>query len=91
MERIGVSDFGVNLYTMVFETMDELVEGDLKLEAVTELENRVPGLRVIDVSFKEHDWLEATVVCSVSYAMPLSPPRTVEFNVSTLLTEETAL
>jgi len=91
MERIGVTDYGANLYNLVFENIDDLVEGDLRLDIVSEIESRVSGATVVGVEFKEHAWYDSTVVCRIAYSMPLSPPRVVEVNLSALLTEETPL
>ena len=91
LERVAIPDYGVGVYNYVFENITGLVEADIKIDLVREVQTRVPGVSIIDVSIRQ-EYLSEYVI-TVYYRTPISGVESVVFNLSRpdLLTEESSL
>jgi phage baseplate assembly protein W len=91
LERVAIPNYGVGVYNYVFENFTELIAADLKVDLVREIQTRVPGVSVIDLSIRQ-EYLSEYVI-TVYYRTPISGIESVVFNLSRpdLLTEESRL
>jgi phage baseplate assembly protein W len=91
LERVAIPDYGVGVYNYVFENFTELIEADLKIDLVREVQTRVSGVSIIDVSIRQEDLSQYIV--TVYYRTPISGIESVVFNVNRpdLLNEESSL
>ena len=90
-ERMGLPNYGANLYSLLFEPIDELVEADFKTDAILEIQDRVSGVTIHDIVIKQNSTSESTADIFVYYSLPLSPAQTLVFTITTQLTEESPL
>lgn len=90
-ERMGLPNYGANLYELLFEPIDELVESDFKTDAIIELQDRVSGVTIHDLYIRQNEFYESTAEITVYYSLPLSPAQTLTFTVTSQLTEESPL
>jgi phage baseplate assembly protein W len=91
LERVGIPSYGAGVYNYVFENFDELIEADIKIDLVREVQTRVSGASVIDVSILQE--APSEYVITVYYRTPVSGIETLVFNLNRpdLLTEESSL
>jgi len=87
-ERFGVPNYGAGIRGLLFESIDELVESDFRLDAITEVQNRVSGVTVHDIRIRQSELDESTANVHVLYSLPLSSAQTLTFTITSLLTEE---
>jgi phage baseplate assembly protein W len=87
-ERFGVPNYGAGIKGLLFESIDELVESDFRLDAITEVQNRVSGVTVHDIRIRQSELDESTANVHVLYSLPLSSAQTLTFTITSLLTEE---
>lgn len=80
LERIGIADFGVGISQLMFEPIDDLVIADFKVDALTELNDRVSGVQVVDFNVTIIE--DSTANVTVLYRLPLSPVQQVNFSVA---------
>lgn len=90
-ERMGLPNYGARAYNLLFEPIDELIASDFTTDAILEIQDRVSGVTVHDMSIRQSDEQETTAVISVYYSLPLSPAQTLSFTITNLLTEESPL
>jgi phage baseplate assembly protein W len=90
-ERFGLPNYGANLYSLLFEPIDELVESDFKIDAIMEVHDRVSGVTIHDIRIKQNEIDNSTADIYVYYSLPLSPAQSFTFTVSNTLTEESPL
>lgn len=90
-ERMGLPNYGASLYSLLFESIDDLVEADFKTDAIMELQDRVSGVSIHDISIRQNEFYESTAEITVIYSLPLSPAQTLTFTVTSQLTEESPL
>lgn len=89
-ERPMLPEYGAGVQSLLFDTLDELVEVDFKTDASSELADRVSGISLIDLRIEQTGSSEATV--TVYYRTPLSPARSTTFTLPLgILTEESEL
>lgn len=89
-ERPMLPEYGAGIQSLLFDTLDELVEVDFKTDASSELADRVSGISLIDLRIEQTGSSEATV--TVYYRTPLSPARSTTFTLPLgILTEESEL
>jgi phage baseplate assembly protein W len=91
LERTAIPDYGVGAYNYVFENFSELLEADLKIDLVREVQARVSGVSVVDVSIRQEEPSEYVV--TVYYQTPISGIEVLTFNLNRpdTLTEESSL
>lgn len=90
-ERMGVPNYGAGVQGLVFDTIDELVAADFKLDAIAEIHRRVKDVTIHDITVEESFIEETEVKVTVLYALPLSSMNSLVFFLSDTLTEESAL
>lgn len=90
-ERFGLPNYGADIYSLLFQPIDELVEADFKTDAIIALQERVRGVTIHDVRLKQHELEESTVEVYVYYSLPLGSTQTFSFTVTSQLTEESPL
>lgn len=90
-QRMGFPNYGANAYSLLFESVDELVASDFITDATIELQNRVSGIRIHDMRIQQSAENETTAEIMVKYSLPLSPTQTLTFNITSLLDEESPL
>lgn len=90
-ERMGFPTYGASLYSLLFEPIDSLVESDFKTDAIMELQNRISGVAIHDITIRQNEFHETTAEITVYYSLPLSPAQTLRFTVTNQLTEESPL
>lgn len=90
-ERMGIANYGASIYSLLFEPIDELVESDFKTDAIIELQSRLSGVSIHDISIRQNEFYESTAEITVYYSLPLSPAQTLTFTVTSQLTEESPL
>ena len=89
-ERPMIPEYGAGIQALLFDTIDELVEVDFKIDASSELSNRVSGINIIDIRVEQTSSSEVTI--TVYYRTPLSPARSTTFTLPLgILTEESEL
>lgn len=89
-ERPMLPEYGAGIQSLLFDTIDELVEVDFKTDASSELTDRVSGIKIIDLRVEQSGSSEATI--TVYYRTPLSPARSTSFTIPLgILTEESEL
>ena len=91
LERPMLPDYGAGVQSLLFDSIDELVEVDFKTDAAAEVLARVSGVTVLDVRVKQTEESEATI--TVYYRTPLSNVQSTTFSVvvPSTLTEESPL
>lgn len=91
LERVGIPSYGAGVYNYVFENFDTLIEADIKIDLVREVQTRVSGASVIDVSIRQE--APSEYVITVYYRTPVSGIEMLVFNLDRpdLLTEESSL
>lgn len=90
-ERMGLPNYGANIYGLLFEPIDSLIESDFKTDAIIEIQDRVSGVTIHDIRITQSDLSESTAEVTVYYSLPLSPAQTLTFTVTNQLTEESPL
>jgi phage baseplate assembly protein W len=88
-ERVMLPSYGAAVQQLLFDSIDELVEVDFRVDAANEVLARVSNVNIVDIQVKPEDESQANVV--VYYRTPLSGTQSVTFSVTTALTEETPL
>ena len=91
LERLGLTNYGANIYSLVFEDIDELVASDFRLDAIVEVQNRVSGVTINDIRVKQNEFNPNTAEITVYYSLPLSSTQVFSFTVSDVLNEESPL
>ena len=90
-ERMGVPNYGADIYSLLFEPIDKMVESDFKIDAIKELNSRISGVTIHDLTIHQDEIEESIAQVYVHYSLPLSPQQTLSFTISTALTEESPL
>ena len=90
-ERYGVPNYGAGIRGLLFESIDELIESDFKLDAMGEVHRRVSGVTIHDIRVRQDPIDESVAQVFVYYALPLSPVKTLTFTITESLTEESPL
>jgi phage baseplate assembly protein W len=90
IERIGVQGYGLGIQGLLFEPIDDLIEADIKTDAVLNISSQISGVDVVDITFRQDPLNASAVKVTVYYKTPLSTVQssTYEINYGTL-TEET--
>jgi len=90
IERIGVQGYGLGIQGLLFEPIDELIEADIKTDAVLNISSQISGVDVVDITFRQDPLNASALKVTVYYKTPLSTVQssTYEINYGTL-TEET--
>ena len=89
-ERPMDPEYGAGVQSLLFDTIDELVQADFDIDARDELASNITGLRVLDIRVRQSADSEAEI--TVYYSTPLSPAKRTVFTVPiSLLTEESEL
>jgi phage baseplate assembly protein W len=91
LERVAIPSYGAGVYNYIFENFDELLEADLKIDLVQEVQARVSGVSIIDVSILQA--APSEYVITVYYQTPISGIESLTFVLDRpdLLTEESSL
>lgn len=91
LERPMIPDYGAGVQALLFDSIDELVEVDFKIDAVAEILQRVSGLSILDVKIVPTGESEATI--TVYYRTPLSAVQSTSFPIVVpgTLTEESPI
>lgn len=90
LERVGLPDYGGNVNSLVFESLDTLAFEDFKVDLGLEVARSVTGVSIIDIIVNTRDVLaEITVI----YRLPLSSAQQFTFRLASPgeLNEETPL
>lgn len=91
-ERVGPDDYGAAIKSLLFAPIDDLIEADFKLDAISELNRRISGVDIMDMSVRQNPIDQSTAEITVWYRLPLSSVTRAVFTVSTpFLTEESPL
>lgn len=53
IERIGVQGYGLGIQGLLFEPIDELIEADIKTDAVLNISSQISGVDVVDITFRQ--------------------------------------
>lgn len=80
LERIGIPDYGVGVDQLLFEPIDALVSADFRIDAMTEIANRISGIIVVDVTTTNVD--QSTAEITVFYKLPLAAVRATTFRIA---------
>ena len=88
-ERIGISSYGAGINQLLFGDIDDLVSADFRIDAMTELSDRISGIIFTDIKVVTTTESEADI--TVFYKLPLAAVRQTSFRVALpgSLSEET--
>lgn len=91
-ERVGQDDYGAGVMAMLFEPIDEMTESDFKVDAIAEINRRVSGVNIINLTVRQGSYEDSTADITVYYKLPLSSIEATTFTVSTeFLNEESPI
>jgi len=79
-ERIGIPSYGAGINQLLFGPIDDLISADFRMEAMTELSDRISGIIFMDVKVVGVNDSEADI--TVYYKFPLAPARQTTFRVA---------
>jgi phage baseplate assembly protein W len=88
-ERIGIPSYGAGVNQLLFGPVDDLVSADFRMDAMTELSDRISGIIFMDLKVTAVD--ESQVDITVYYKLPLASVRQTTYRVAVPgnLSEET--
>jgi len=90
-ERMGIPNYGAGVNGLLYETIDELIVSDFKLDAIAEIHRRVRDVTIHDIVVNQSFTDETELYVTVYYALPLSKTDSLTITLTDVLTEESAL
>lgn len=86
-ERVMNPRYGADVYSLLYEMMDDNILADFKVETMLELRNNVDGAEIVDIQFAANNLLgdseyNTTLQVTVLYRIPPGSIKTVTFSVS---------
>lgn len=86
-ERVMNSQYGSDVYGLLFDIMDEAVMAEFKVEAMLDLQEHVDGAQIVDIQFRSGnssgEWdYNTSLGITVTYRIPPNTMKGVTFTVS---------
>lgn len=95
-ERVMIPEYGVGVYSLLYEILDPLIFADFKVDAIQELSQHVTGVEIVDLRLSSGGSLQSpedntTLSITVLYRLPPYQVTSMTFTVSEFLSEDSFL